>query len=228
MPPRSPGVRHSRPPDLRLAGMPESAASWAFADVFAVEDEPIQAARHASLQFGVPPVSPAAGAALAVAAAGRPATSIIEIGTGVGVSGLWLLRGAPAAQLTTIDADVEHHQVARTMFAAAGHPAKQVRLITGRAHDVLPRMNEESYDLVFVDADWEAVAEHTDAALKLVTRGGSVLVARVLQGGKVAHPAKRDRVTSTYRDLLKTLRAREDLLASISPVGDGLLHLVRR
>jgi predicted O-methyltransferase YrrM len=208
--------------------MPESTAGWAFADVFAVEDEAILAARHASEQFGITAVSPGAGAALAVAAASRPVQSIVEIGTGVGVSGLWLLRGAPAAQLTTIDVDVDHHQVARPLFAAAGYPAKQVRLITGRAADVLPRMNEASYDLVFVDAGWESVAEHTESALGLVRPGGSVLVAHVLQGGKVANPVKRDQVTTTYRDLLKTLRAREDLLAGLNPVGDGLLHVVRR
>jgi predicted O-methyltransferase YrrM len=200
----------------------------AFADAFAVEDDVLRDARESSAQFGVEPVSPAAGAALAVVAAVRPATSIVEIGTGVGVSGLWLLRGAREAQLTTIDQDLDQHQVARGLFAAAGHPTKQVRFITGTAEDVLPRMNDDAYDLVLVDAGWEGVVEHTAAALRIAKPGGTVLVARVLQGGKVTNAAKRDRATVTYRDLLKSVREREDVLASLNPVGDGLLQLVRR
>ena len=207
--------------------MPDSTTGAVFADAFAAEDDAILSARDASAQFGIEPVSPAVGAALAVAAAARPAASIVEIGTGAGVSGLWLLRGAPAAQLTTIDVDLDHHQVARAVFAEAGHP-KQVRFITGDARDVLPRMNDDSYDLVLVDADWESLPTYVDAALRLARVGGTVLVARALQGGKVANPARRDRATVTHRDLLKAVRDRSDLLAALLPVGDGLLQLVRR
>ena len=46
--------------------------------------------------------------------------SIIEIGTGAGVSGLWLLSGAPDAVLTTIDSEADHQQVARKAFIDAG------------------------------------------------------------------------------------------------------------
>ena len=207
--------------------MPDSTTGAVFADAFAAEDDAILGARDASAQFGIDAVSPAVGAALAVAAAGRPAATIVEIGTGVGVSGLWLLRGSPRAQLTTIDVDLDHHQVARGVFAAAGHP-KQVRFITGDAREVLPRMNDDSYDLVLVDADWESLPAHVDAALRLARVGGVVLVAHVLQGGKVANPAKRDRPTVIYRELLKAVRDRSDVLAAVLPVGDGLLQLVRR
>ena len=208
--------------------MPENVSSGAFADAFVPDDPAIERATEAALRLGIEPVSPATGVALALVAAGRPAASIIEIGTGTGVSGLWLLRGAPRAQLTTIDDDLDHHQIARGVFADAGHTGRAVRFITGRAREVLPRMNEGDYDLVLVDADPEPVAEYTAAALRLVRPGGAVLVARVLQQGKVANPARRDRRTVVYRELLREMRDREDLLAGINPVGDGLLHLVRR
>ena len=123
--------------------------------------------------------------------------------------------------------DLDHHQVARTVFAEAGHP-KQVRFITGDAREVLPRMNDDSYDLVLVDADWESLPTYVEAALRLARIGGTVLVARALQGGKVANPARRDRATVVHRDLLKAVRDRSDLLAALLPVGDGLLQLVRR
>jgi predicted O-methyltransferase YrrM len=206
----------------------ERNADWLFADAYAVEDDAMHEARDASLQFGIESISPGVGAHLAVAAATHAAKSIIEIGTGAGLSGLWLLRGAPTAHLTTIDIDLDHHQVARTLFTAAGYPAKQVRLITGRAADVLPRMNEGSYDIVFVDADPESTASYTDIALGLVRVGGSVIVAHVLADGKVANPAKRDKQTVIYRELLKSIGQRDDVLAHVVPTGRGLLHLVRR
>lgn len=208
--------------------MPEKDANWVYADTFAVESQAILAARESALQFGLPTVTPATGAQLAMAAAGRPAVTMIEFGTGTGVSGLWLLRGAPAAHLTTIDVDLDHHQVARTHFSSAGHPAKQVRLITGRAVDVLPRMNEASYDLVHIDVDADGIVGIVDGALRLARPGGTVLVAHVLSGGRVPNPTKRDRATVAYRDLLKGLRDRDDLLLGISPVGDGLLQIVPR
>jgi predicted O-methyltransferase YrrM len=207
--------------------MVEKDANAVFVDAFAAETEPMLEARDASEQFGITPVAPSVGAQLAVVAAGGPARTIIELGTGAGLSGLWLLRGAPQAQLTTIDVDLDHQQVARSILTAAGH-AKQLRFIPGRASDVLPRMNEESYDLVFVDADPDGVAEYVDSALRLVRRGGIVLVAHVLQGGKVAQASRRDLRTTQFRNLLRSVRDRDDLLASIAPVGDGLLHLVRR
>jgi predicted O-methyltransferase YrrM len=208
--------------------MAEIAADRAFADAFVPEDDAIGSAREAAHQFGIEPVSPAVGAALALVAATGPASAIVEIGTGTGVSGLWLLKGAPEAVLTTIDEDLDLHQVARTMFQSAGHPARRTRLITGAAADVLPRMNEQAYDLVFVDADRESVRDYVETALRLVRPGGSVLVAHALQQGRIADPARRDAVTMAYRAMLSDVRERTALLAGLSIVGDGLLHIVRR
>jgi predicted O-methyltransferase YrrM len=208
--------------------MAEIAADRAFADAFAPEDDAIGTAREAAEQFGIAPVSPATGAALALAAATGPAAAIIEIGTGTGVSGLWLLKGAPEAVLTTIDEDLDLHQVARAMFQAAGHATRRTRLITGAAADVLPRMNEQAYDLVFIDADWMSVQAYVETALRLVRPGGSILVAHVLQGGRTADPAQRDAAAVAYRGLLSDVRERTALLSGLSSVGDGLLHIVRR
>ena len=101
-----------------------------------------------------------------------------------------------------------------------------MRFITGRVADVMPRMNEGSYDLVHVNADPEGVVGYVDGALRLVRPGGSVLVSHALSGGRVPNPAKRDRATVAYRELIRGLRERDDLLTGIAPVGDGLLHIV--
>lgn len=198
-----------------------------YLDDLASEDEVLTAARDASVELGVAPIAPAVGAQLAAIAASTQASAILEVGTGAGVSGLWLLRGAPGATLTSIDTELDHQQHARSAFTQAGIPVTRARLITGRARDVLPRMNEASYDIVLIDADPAGLMEYVEHALSLVRVGGSVLVAHALLGGKVADPAQRDEAVSDLRALLKALSSSDAVRASVSPVGDGLLQIVR-
>ena len=171
-------------------------------------------------------VSAAVGAQLAVLAATTAARSIVEIGTGAGVSGLWMLRGAPQAVLTSIDNEPEHLAAARRSFAEAKVPSTRVRFITGRAADVLPRMNEDAYDIVLVDADPENVIEYVEHGLRLVRTGGIVAVPRVLAGGKAADPVQRDPVTRAFRSLIQETQESPAVLAAISTAGEGLLQLV--
>ncbi|GGD72733.1 O-methyltransferase [Microbacterium murale] len=191
-----------------------------------IEPAAISRARSHALELGAAPVSPAIGAQLAVLAAASNARSIVEIGTGAGVSGLWLLRGAPQAVLTSIDNEPEHLAAARRSFSEAKIAPTKARFITGRASDVLPRMNEASYDIVLVDADPENVIEYVEHGLRLARTGGIVLVPRVLAGGKAADPVQRDAVTSAYRSLVQETQESPAVLAAISTVGEGLLQLV--
>jgi len=201
--------------------------SWKFAEEFVVERDDIALARQHSLEVGIEPISPSVGAHLALIAAASDATNIIEIGTGLGVSGLWLLSGAPGAVLTTIDAELDYQQVARRFFMEAGVPAGRLRLIGGRAADVLPRMNESSYDLVFIDADPQSVIEYVEHGLRLVRRGGTVIVAHALWRDRVADPAQRDDTVASFRLLLKEIAAADVVRSALSAVGDGLLQLTK-
>lgn len=201
--------------------------SWKFAEEFVVERADIGLARQHSLELGIDAVSAAVGAQLAVLAAATAATTIIEIGTGAGVSGLWMLAGAPDAVLTTIDVELDHQTVARAAFLDAGIAAKQVRLIGGRASDVLPRMNEASYDLVFIDADPGSVIEYVEHGLRLVRTGGTVLVAHALWRDRVADPAQRDDTVARFRLLLSEIGKSPAVLSALSLAGDGLLQLTK-
>ncbi|WP_207453459.1 O-methyltransferase [Herbiconiux sp. SYSU D00978] len=202
-------------------------ASWSYSEQFVGEDEHIEQARQASQELGVEPVSNAVGSQLSVLAAASRARSIIEIGTGVGVSGLWMLKGAPDATLTSIDNELEHQQHARRMFTDAGIAVTRVRLITGDAKAVLPRMNESSYDIVFIDADPGCAIEYVEHGLRLARSGGLVLVAHAMWRGRVANPAARDEETATYRSLLSELAGSPAVLTALSPAGDGLLQIVK-
>ena len=129
-------------------------ATWAYAESFVVEGEVLELARGRAEELGCTQVLPGVGAALRLLAATLPARSVVEIGTGTGVSGLWLLQGMAAdGILTTIDVEPEHQRAAKDAFTEAGIASNRTRVISGRALDVLPRLTDGAYDLVFCDAD---------------------------------------------------------------------------
>jgi predicted O-methyltransferase YrrM len=196
-----------------------------FAAEATVEPDAIARARAHALEIGAAPISAVVGAQCAVIAAASRALNIVEIGTGGGVSGLWLLHGSPRATLTTIDKEPEHLAVARKAFTDARIPPARARFITGRAADVLPRMNEASYDIVLIDADAEGVIEYVEHGLRLARAGGTVLVPRVLAGGAVADPVRRGPVESAYRSLIQETQSSAAVLGALSIVGEGLLQL---
>lgn len=201
--------------------------SGKFAEEFIVERADIALMRQHSLEVGIDPITPAMGAQLAVLAAATNPANIIEVGTGLGVSGLWLLSGAHEAVLTSIDAELDYQTVARKGFIDAGVAANRIRLIGGRAEDVLPRMNESSYDLVFIDADPANVIEYVEHGLRLARRGGTVVVAHALWRGRVADPAARDDTVAGFRMLLREIASSDAVLTALSPVGDGLLQMTK-
>jgi predicted O-methyltransferase YrrM len=201
--------------------------SWRYAEEFVAEPDAIALARQHSMELGIDAVTPAMGAQLSLLAAASTSHSIVEIGTGAGVSGLWLLRGSPTAVLTSIDVEFEHQQAARTAFADANVPANRIRLITGDASAVLPKMNDGAYDLVFVDADPESLLDYVEHGLRIARRGGIVVVAHALWRGRVADPAARDDTVADYRALLSTIADSSAVAAALSTAGDGLLQLVK-
>ncbi|GAA3872476.1 SAM-dependent O-methyltransferase [Leifsonia kafniensis] len=207
--------------------MSEKELNWKFSDDLVVESDAVARARAQSLELGIDAISPAVGAQTAVLAAATGAMNILEVGTGAGVSGIWLLSGAPGATLTSIDTEVDHQQHARAHFLDAGIPAKRVRLITGKAAEVLPRMNENSYDIVFIDADPQSVIEYVEHGLRLARPGGTVLVAHALWRGRVSDPAQRDDVATGFRTLVTEIAASNAVVSALSPVGDGLLQITK-
>jgi predicted O-methyltransferase YrrM len=200
-----------------------------FADGYVAEDPLLVAAREYAGELGLAPVSPSAGAALRLVAAAGAARAVVEVGTGTGVSGLWLLRGMrPDGVLTTIDVEAEHQRVARRVFAAAGLPPGRSRIITGRAHDVLPRLADGVYDLVFVHHDRLEYAAAVAAAERLLRPGGLLILGDAWSGGRLTDPAARDPHTAALREVLKALRDEEGWLPAFLPTADGLVCAVRR
>ncbi|RHA39674.1 O-methyltransferase [Cellulomonas rhizosphaerae] len=207
----------------------DKASSWVYCEEFVPEDDVLLRARERAGQLGCTPVPTGTGAALSVLAATAGARAVVEVGTGAGVSSLYLLRGMPEdGVLTTIDLEVEHQRAAKEAFTEAGLRPARTRTISGRALDVLPRLTDGVYDLVFVDGDKESAAAYVEQAVRLLRSGGVLAVAGALWHDRVADPARRDETTTAVRELGRTVRADERLLPALLPTGDGLLVAVKR
>jgi len=180
-------------------------------------------ARDRAEEFACRAVRPSDGAALCFLAAALRARAVVEIGTGTGVSGLWLLRGmCPDAVLTSIDIEREHQRAARAGFLAAGHPPGRVRLITGRALDLLPRLADGAYDLVFLDAEPMEYPRYIEEAVRLLRPGG-VLVAHGVHGVGEPRPARRaDPDAQARREALRLCQEHEALVTLPVPLGNLL------
>jgi predicted O-methyltransferase YrrM len=199
-----------------------------FVDGYVLEDPVLSAAREQADELGISAVSRGCGAALRVIAAVSNAKAVVEVGTGTGVSGGWLLRGMRRdGVLTTIDFEAEHQRVARRVFSAAGNPPSRNRIITGRALDVLPRLADRAYDLVFVDHDPSEYGPVVTAAERLLRPGGTLVLAGALAGGRVSDPTIRDAETVLLREAVKTLRDSDSWVPALLPLADGLLIAVR-
>jgi predicted O-methyltransferase YrrM len=178
----------------------------AFAGEFIPEDEPLLDARRNALDLGgVTPVSPAVGAVLRFVAATVAAKTMVEIGTGCGSSGIWLLRGArPDAVLTSVDSEPEHHRLARQAYGAAGFAANRYRLIRQEYPDDLA------------------------AALRLLRPGGVAAFNDVWWDGRPAPRGHADPEETAARQVCEQVRDDERLVPLLVPAGDGLLAAVRR
>jgi predicted O-methyltransferase YrrM len=191
------------------------------------EDEPLLSARaNAADLGGTEPVPPAVGATLRFLACAVGAKTTVEIGTGCGSSGIWLLRGMrPGSTLTSVDTEPEYQRVARKAFTQAGFAPNQCRLILGRALDVLPRLSDGTYDMVFCDADPRDYPDYLSAAMRLLRPGGIVAFNNAL----LASPSPDDDPDDALSfDLASQVRADERLVPVLLPLGDGLLAAIKR
>jgi predicted O-methyltransferase YrrM len=202
----------------------------AYADRFAVETPEMAAARARAVDLpGPPPVEPAVGAVLAVLAAGVSARSVVSIGSGGGLAGLWLLRGMrPDGVLTALDGDPEQLRAARKAFADAGVAPSRTRLIFGTPAEVLPRLSPGAYDLVVCAGPPREYSGHLKELLGLVRVGGTLACHGLLAGGRIADRTARDPQTVAWREMARAIKEDETVLPAVLPIGAGLLVATKR
>ena len=130
-----------------------------------------------------------------------------------------------AALLELLEAEYQRH--AKELFTGLGCESNRTRLIAGRALDVLPRLSDAAYDLIFVDADageYPAILNQTKRLLRI---GGLVIFHGAFAAG-IADASARDYEATAMRELATELRSDNDWLPSLLTVGAGLFLASRR
>jgi predicted O-methyltransferase YrrM len=192
------------------------------------EDAITAAARERAEDSGAGAVTPAVGALLSVLARLAGAKAVVEVGTGAGVSGLWLLSGMREdGVLTTIDVEPEHQRLAKQAFTEAGIGPGRTRLIGGRAQEVLTRLADESYDLVFIDAEPTDQPQFVAEGVRLLRPGGAIVVHRAALGGRAGDASASDKEVTAVREAARLIAEDERLTPVLVPLGDGLLAAAR-
>lgn len=195
-----------------------------FANSFTPETEIMQRARSRGVEIGTYDTTPATGSLLRYLTHLIGAHSIVEVGTGAGVSGLWILQSlAHKGLLTSIDDEVENAKLAKQAFDEAGINAARYRLITGNSREIVGKLADSLYDLFILRRSTDLL-ESVENAYRSLRPGGILVIDRALLAGKVADPTQRDPETIAYKEIIKVIKeSKENWLPMLMPIGDGVL-----
>ena len=213
---------------MLLFEMVDKISSWKYAEDYVAEPEHIARARQRAEEMGVESITPAVGAHLALLVNATNAKAVVEVGTGIGVSGLWMLSGNDQVVLATIETEAEYLNQAKAAFTNAGIPSSRLRMINGKSVEVLANLADAAYDLVLLDADRETLDQQVMEASRLLRPGGVLAIAHALWRDRVPDLVLRDDNTQIYRDVLKTISNIDQFISVLSPAGDGLLLASKR
>jgi predicted O-methyltransferase YrrM len=174
----------------------------------------------------LPLVDAEVGMLLRVLATAVGAQKILEIGTAVGYSGIWLARALPVdGMLLTMEIDLERGQEAQENFKSAGL-ASRASVIMGDAQRMIAKV-AGPFDLIFQDGDKKLYVPMLDRLVALLRPGGLLVTDNVLWDGKVAL-TERDETTRAIAEYNERLATHPALLTTIVPMRDGVSISVRR
>jgi predicted O-methyltransferase YrrM len=188
-------------------------------------EEPLLAIETAAAPESVPIVDRDSGRVLRVLAAGRP--RIVEVGTALGYSTLWMALGQPAdGTIVTIDPDTSRTDRARAFWRQAGIADERITVVTAKALEAFGSADPAltgPFDLAFIDALKPEYPAYLEALVPRLSPGALVVADNVLWSGRVANPSVDDDNTSALRAFDAAVLSDPRFDATILPVGDGLL-----
>ncbi|UVI37590.1 O-methyltransferase [Brevibacterium spongiae] len=202
------------------------AGDLTFSEQYNGPDPLLDAARTHSHEFGLAPVSQTTAKTLTLLARLLTPVAAVEVGTGVGTSTLALLRGMPTAGiLTSIDTNSTAQGAARDLVDMAGIRPGRLRLMSGRAEEVLKKLAPAAYDMVFIDSEPSNLERMIQPSLRLLDAHGLLVIHQTMLKGAVADPVDRSPRTQAARGMLNRIAQQENLERVLLPIGQGLLLL---
>ena len=167
-------------------------------------------------------IAPEQGAFMALLVQLIGATRILEIGTFTGYSSTAMaLAMPPDGRITCLDVSEEWTDRAREAWRDAGVDGR-VDLRIGPAVDSLRDLDDDAFDLAFIDADKTGYDDYYEGCLRVVRPGGLILIDNVLQAGRVVDRTADDENVSAIRALNAKIAADERVDMTLLPVADGL------
>jgi len=194
-----------------------SSSEWLHSQTFIPEDTHLSNARAKSTDLGLNPIGQGVGALLKFLASTIDASNVVEIGTGTGVSGLWLFRGMNSAGvLTSIDSDQERQRAAKEIFSEAGIAPNKIRLIAGRALEVVDKLTDNAYDLMFINGDKLEFETLFEQSLRLLRPGGLLVFHNILGDSNAAD-------NEAVRIVSEKIKDDSRLVSVMIPSGSGMI-----
>ena len=203
----------------------------AYVHRYGVREHPVLAAlreRTAPMAESSMQIGPDQGAFMALLVKLIGATRILEIGTFTGYSSTAMaLALPPDGRITCLDVSREWTDIARQAWADAG-VADRIDLRLAPATDTLATLDDDSFDLAFIDADKPGYDAYYEGCLRVVRPGGLILIDNVLWSGRVANATDDDDTTRIMRALNEKIAADERVDHVLLPLADGLTMVRRR
>ena len=148
--------------------------------------------------------------------------NVLEIGTFTGLSALSIALALPEdGKLIALDKNEETNKVALSFFKKANQDHK-IQTIIKPALETLDDLNQNKFDMVFIDADKMNYKEYYERSLKLVDKGGLIIIDSVLWHGEVTDETNVDKFTLNIREFNTYIEQDKRVEQIIIPLGDGM------
>jgi len=209
--------------------MPDKSGEY-ITSLFSAEDELLASLREEAERSGLPAISISAdeGRLLQVLLTTIGARRVLEVGTLGGYSAICMARALPSnGRILSLEIEEKHAQFARRYIERA-NLTDRIDVQVGRALDILPALDGQRFDAIFLDADKEPLPTYFDWALRLVRPGGLIIGDNALWGGRVYEASGKDPKTRAVREFNRRMATDPRVLGIIVPTHDGVAVAIVR
>ncbi|AGB41953.1 putative O-methyltransferase [Halobacteroides halobius DSM 5150] len=192
-----------------------------------VSDE-IKEVEEVAVEKNIPIIEPEVGNLLQLLIKIHRPQRVLELGTAIGYSTLWLAEDY-SGEIVTIELKERDAKIARKFFQSFN--CDNIELLVGDALELMPKL-EGKFDLIFIDAAKGQYMNFLEEGMKLLTDGGLIVADDVLFKGMIAddrfyHP-RYNTLTKRLREYVTTVMDDKRLSSTIIPLGDGVAISVKK
>jgi caffeoyl-CoA O-methyltransferase len=194
------------------------------------EDEFLRQLKSAARATGLPPIwiAPEQGSLMQILLRLCRAREVVEVGTLAGYSAIWMARALPpGGRIRTIEISGKHADFAEK-WVAKSDVADRIQIFRGAGKDILPKFEADSADAAFLDADKASYSFYLEECLRIVRRGGLIMVDNAFAFGELFDEESHDANVAAVRRFNEVMARQPALHSVIIPLGDGLWVAVRK